>query len=94
MQVNFNNMTLRQPDGVVFITQPGMPDIERDTFQCPHCQKICIVRKGSHTQRGYCYLCSKPSCGREDCSRGCAVWEAKMERREGRKTFAKPFGGY
>ena len=86
--------TLRKPDGQIFITQPGMPTIERDTFQCRHCQKICIVRKGSHTQRGYCFMCYGPTCGRKMCSEGCTPWEAKMEAREGRRQFHKAMGGY
>lgn len=86
--------TLRKPQGQIIITQPDAPTIERDTFQCAHCQYLCIVRRGSGTIRGFCRMCNAPTCGRNKCSQGCEPFEAKLEAWEGRRKFAKAMGGY
>ena len=56
---------------------------EHDTFTCPHCNGVCIIRPGSGTQRGYCFRCNLPTCGREHCM-SCIPFERKMEEMEAR----------
>lgn len=73
--------------GYVIITDPENPTIERDAYTCAHCQKICIVRPGSGTRRGYCANCDALTCGGDDCSTRCIPLEAKLEAWEGRRSF-------
>ena len=56
---------------------------EYDTFTCPHCNGVCVIRPGSGTQRGYCFRCNLPTCGREHCI-SCIPFERKMEEMEAR----------
>jgi len=56
---------------------------EYDTFTCPHCNSAQIVRPGSGTKRGYCHLCSAPTCGKEPCL-NCVPFERKLEAMENR----------
>ena len=65
----------------------------RSAFLCPHCSRVCVVIPGSGRERGYCFRCSKPTCGAQDCV-SCAPFEAKLEAMEGRRRFHKQLGGY
>ena len=56
---------------------------EYDTFTCPHCNGVCVIRPGSGTQRGYCFRGNLPTCGREHCMT-CIPFERKMEEMEAR----------
>ena len=56
---------------------------EYDTFTCPHCNGVCFIRPGSGTQRGYCFRCNLPTCGKERCM-SCIPFERKMEEMEAR----------
>ena len=56
---------------------------EHDTFTCPHCNGVCFIRPGSGTQRGYCFRCNLPTCGKERCM-SCIPFERKMEEMEAR----------
>lgn len=56
---------------------------EHDTFTCPHCNGVQIVRPGSGTQRGYCGLCDAPTCGKESCVE-CVPFKKKIEVMENR----------
>lgn len=61
---------------------------ENDTFTCPHCNSVQIIRPGSGTQRGYCHLCGGPTCGKERCLE-CTPFEKKMEEMENRSRLRK-----
>ena len=66
------------------ITTGGWGEVEEyDTFTCPHCNGVCFVRPGSGTQRGYCFRCNLPTCGKERCM-SCIPFERKMEEMEAR----------
>ena len=56
---------------------------EHDTFTCPHCNGVQVIRPGSGTQRGYCHLCTAPTCGKERCLE-CVPFERMMEEMEAR----------
>jgi len=56
---------------------------ECDTYTCPHCNGVCFIRPGSGTQRGYCFRCNLPTCGKERCMT-CIPFERKMEEMEAR----------
>ena len=56
---------------------------EMDTFTCCHCNGIQFIRPGSGTQRGYCYNCNHPTCGKERCL-NCVPFERMIEEIEGR----------
>lgn len=86
--------TARHPHGLVSWSEPSGKLIERDTFRCCHCQYTILVRPGSGTMRGFCFMCNAPTCGRHQCSQGCEPFEAKLEAWEGRRRFAKSLGGY
>ena len=77
------------PFGRIIITEPGMPDIERDAYLCAHCQLMCVVVPGSGKTRGFCLLCYSPTCGREECGTTCVPYEAKLEAQEGTRRFYK-----
>ena len=61
---------------------------EFDTFTCPHCNGVCIIRLGSGKQRGYCHLCNGPTCGRKNCME-CVPFMKKLERHERRFELRK-----
>ena len=61
---------------------------EYDTFTCPHCNGVCFIRPGSGTQRGYCFRCSLPTCGKERCM-SCTPFERKMEEMEARSRLRR-----
>ena len=61
---------------------------EIDTFTCPHCNAIQLIRPGSGTQRGYCFRCNKPTCGKEGCLT-CVPFERKLEEVEQRYRLQK-----
>jgi len=70
-------------DGYVLIVGPG-GTVERDTLQCCHCNAHYIVRPGSGKRRGWCTMCSAPTCGKPKCA-ACIPFEKKLdafERRE------------
>ena len=56
---------------------------EYDTFTCPHCNGVQIIRPGSGTKRGYCSMCSGPTCGKEHCLE-CVPFKQKLEIMENR----------
>ena len=61
---------------------------EYDTFTCPHCNGVCFIRPGSGTQRGYCFRCNLPTCGKERCM-SCIPFERKMEEMEARSRLRR-----
>src|SRR5690242_5761214 len=52
------------------------------TKQCCHCGMHFVSRKGSGKIRGYCFSCSKITCGKPECNIHVAL-EKKLEIIEG-----------
>ena len=61
---------------------------EIDTFTFHHCNAIQLIRPGSGTQRGYCFRCNKPTCGKEGCLT-CVPFERRLEEVEQRYRLRK-----
>ena len=70
-------------EGYAIITDDWGATQEMDTFTCCHCNGIQFIRPGSGTQRGYCFNCNHPTCGRERCL-NCVPFERMIEEMEGR----------
>lgn len=78
-------------DGHYFISDPDGPNVEGDCFNCCHCGLICHVTPGSGTQRGWCQMCSKPTCGKERCH-VCRPLEKQIEAMEARGRRLRALG--
>ena len=70
-------------EGYAIITNDLGVTQEMDTFTCCHCNGIQFIRPGSGTQRGYCFNCNHPTCGKERCL-NCIPFERMIEEMEGR----------
>ena len=70
-------------EGYAIITDDWGATQEMDTFTCSHCNGIQFIRPGSGTQRGYCFNCNHPTCGRERCL-NCVPFERMIEEIDGR----------
>jgi hypothetical protein len=70
-------------EGYAIITNDWGAAQEMDTFTCCHCNGIQFIRPGSGTQRGYCFNCNHPTCGKERCL-NCVPFERMIEEIEGR----------
>ena len=70
-------------EGYAIITDNWGATQEMDTFTCSHCNGIQFIRPASGTQRGYCFNCNHPTCGRERCL-NCVPFERMIEEIEGR----------
>ena len=70
-------------EGYATITNDWGDIKEADTFNCCHCSSIQFIRPGSGTQRGYCYNCNHPTCGKERCL-NCVPFERMIEEVEAR----------
>ena len=57
---------------------------ERATYHCCHCQRAVIMMPGSGRQRGFCFHCMQPNCGRQKCVDTCMPWEHALEISERR----------
>jgi len=75
-------------EGYAIITGEAGEVQEFDTFTCPHCNGVCIIRPGSGKQRGYCNMCGGPTCGRPNCME-CVPFLKKLERHERRFELRK-----
>ena len=76
-------VTLLHAGGYAVSTTPEGSIEEHDTFTCPHCNGVQIVRPGSGTKRGYCQLCDSPTCGKKNCLE-CVPFLKKIEIMENR----------
>ena len=72
--------------GVITDVEGGIE--EHDTFTCPHCNCVQIVRPGSGPTRGYCPLCDAPTCGKKNCVEGVPFMK-KIERSERREELRR-----
>lgn len=81
---------MRRPGGYGIVTGPeGITD-EHDTYTCCHCNRVVVVRPGSGKERGFCFLCHAPHCGRGGCWK-CVPFERKLEAYERRHQLWKMF---
>ena len=70
----------RKPKGYVEIITPD-GRTEGETLQCVHCSFHWVVIPGSGRERGFCFKCMGPTCGKEKCYT-CEPFEKQMERIE------------
>ena len=78
----------RKPSGAVILFGPdGVTDGE--TLMCSHCQMHWVIRPGSGTERGWCWRCAGPLCGKKACMSRCIPWEMAIEAMESRRGLAR-----
>jgi hypothetical protein len=77
---------MRRPGGYLHITEPGKPDVERDTFTCGHCNAIVTVEPACDPSEagGFCRMCMGHICGPCADLGSCEPFEKKLERMEAR----------
>lgn len=74
--------TVRKPKGHVLVTDPlGQVD-EFETLMCVHCQLHWRIVPGSKKQRGWCFNCGGPTCGKQMCETRCIPLEKAIENLE------------
>ena len=78
-------------DGYLLITGPE-GTTERDGLQCCHCNAHYVVRPGSGKARGWCLMCSAPTCGKPGCV-PCIPFEKKLEAFERREQLMRALQG-
>jgi hypothetical protein len=54
--------------------------VARDSLMCCHCNAHFWVTPGSGKRRGFCMLCAKVTCGREQCD-ACVPVEVMLDNR-------------
>ena len=71
--------TRHQTAGYILVTDTvsGKTLEEFDVARCCHCQLIWRIRPGSGVVRGWCTLCSEPTCGRMACQ-SCVPFERRL----------------
>lgn len=72
-----------KPQGHAVIFGDGAT-VERDTFQCKHCQRVVFVqpRAAASDSGGWCRRCMAPVCGPCADSGKCEPWEKQLEEIE------------
>jgi hypothetical protein len=84
---------VRRPHGYAVWSDPDGV-VERDTFTCNHCNRVCFVRPlaDASEQHGFCLRCMRNICGPcADVGR-CAPFEKLIEEAEQRERFARAAG--
>ena len=76
-------------EGYALITDPYGGVKESSTFKCVHCQFLVHVHFGSGIERGYCFLCDAPTCGKPRCNDGCYPFMKRIEEAENRHRLHK-----
>ena len=74
--------------GSVTVTEDGAVTFEGETLRCTHCQAQWILRPGSGIERGWCFRCQGPLCGKDACAARCRHWERELEEIEGQRNLA------
>jgi hypothetical protein len=59
-------------------------ETEQHTITCCHCNAIFVIKVGSGTERGYCFMCNAPTCGKRRCSEECVPFMKRIEETENR----------
>jgi len=65
--------------GYNILTQPECRPIERDTFQCAHCNVTVFIKPKDPSP--WCSCCDRQTCGRSQC-RNCTPFMRKIEAME------------
>lgn len=76
-------------------TEPGKPDIERDTITCCHCNRITIIQPYENVSDRFCAMCNRYMCNKCTDRRvfeGCQPFEKKLEEMESRARFRRSLG--
>ena len=76
-------------ESYAIITDPYAPVRESATYNCCHCQYVVHVHFGSGKERGHCYLCDAPTCGKQNCMTSCHPFLKKIEEIENRYRLHK-----
>jgi hypothetical protein len=99
---------VRKPQGYSVIVAPDQPQVEMDTAQCGHCQKVIFVKPGSGStvyliptrQPGryveeagaFCRVCMRPVCLRCHDQGRCTPFERALEKSEARDRLRRSIG--
>lgn len=85
---------MRKPDGYAIWTSPEMPNIERDTAQCRHCNAHFYVGPGASPSDigGWCSCCNGPVCNKNTCNDGCTPFLKKLDAYEQANRFGQAVG--
>ena len=75
----------RRPRGSLRSYDGEGPDKETETLSCVHCQMFWEIEPGSGKERGWCWRCSGPICGKPVCMARCVPWEKAIEITEARQ---------
>lgn len=84
--------SLHKPSGIL-ITEPidGGPKEYHDTYRCRHCTRHWVHTKATARNRGSCWRCGGPVCGKADCTNQCIPYEVRLENVEaGRPEMTPP----
>lgn len=72
-----------QTAGYTTLAGPDAGMTEGVTLQCAHCGMHWQAQPGSGRQRGWCFKCAAPSCGKRVCESECVPQEKWLEIWEG-----------
>ena len=64
---------------------------EYSLSQCCHCALHFRIRPGSGVVRGWCSLCSQPTCGKRTCQ-SCVPFEQRLARDHARAQIMRALG--
>jgi hypothetical protein len=69
----------------VFTPEDSDRVAEEYSITCCHCNHVFFIQRRSGKERGWCRMCSAPTCGDTRCDsalNGCVPFEQKLERYE------------
>lgn len=85
--------SLRRAKGYIQVVDPEGKTVEGETLMCCHCQMHWIVCLGSGKQRGFCFRCAGPTCGKQQCEVQCIPFERAIEIMEWRDLLRRKIIG-
>ena len=82
---------MRRAQGIMIVV--GDEEVHRDTFTCPHCERIVIVQpfEDPSVKSGFCLKCYRHTC-RWCAQTDCVPWEKVMEKMEARDRLLRACG--
>ena len=83
--MNILHYNPRRPRGYLRSYGGEGPDKESETLSCVHCQMFWEIEPGSGRERGWCWRCAGPLCGKRQCFERCLPWEKACEIIEARE---------
>lgn len=72
----------RRAMGYIQSLDPDGHSDDGETLMCVHCQMHWMVKPGSGKQRGWCWNCGGPTCGKQGCETRCIPFEKAIENSE------------